>query len=260
MSRAVREINVSKVAKLNAIKSIGFDNLDARQYQKLSDYFKAFHAPSGAVIVESGHEDRTLGVIVEGKAEVFLHENVTEAIASLFPTHTFGEMSLIDGDLRSAYVQAATDVTLLMMSHTDFELLIAEEPTIAMSILLKVSLMMSRRLRRVNKVVFDSLYNENEILRIQNLEINSESFKVKLDGKELNLTKSEFLLLHTLARFPERVFTRSQIIDSVRGTGYPITDRAVDYHVSELRRKLGKENKFIKTVRGVGFQFVEIAE
>jgi two-component system phosphate regulon response regulator PhoB len=53
------------------------------------------------------------------------------------------------------------------------------------------------------------------------------------------------------------VFTRFQIVESVRGEGYPVTDRSVDVHVVGLRKKLGAAGKYIQTVRGVGYRFRE---
>jgi two-component system phosphate regulon response regulator PhoB len=51
------------------------------------------------------------------------------------------------------------------------------------------------------------------------------------------------------------VFTRSQIVDAVRGADYPVTERAVDVQIVGLRRKLGEAGALIETVRGVGYRF-----
>jgi len=78
-----------------------------------------------------------------------------------------------------------------------------------------------------------------------------------IKGKELDLTFTEFNLLLLLARRPGWVFTRSQIVDAVRGEDYHVTDRAVDVHVLGLRKKLGARGKLVETVRGVGYRFRE---
>jgi len=71
------------------------------------------------------------------------------------------------------------------------------------------------------------------------------------------LTKTEFGLLHFLARRPGWVFTRYQIVDAVHDENYQITDRAVDVQIVGLRKKLGQYGNYIETVRGVGYRFKE---
>jgi two-component system phosphate regulon response regulator PhoB len=78
-------------------------------------------------------------------------------------------------------------------------------------------------------------------------------------GNALDLTFTEFQLLCVLARRPGWVFTRSQIVDAVRGSDYPVTDRSVDVQVVGLRKKLGAYGHYIETVRGVGYRFRETA-
>ncbi len=70
----------------------------------------------------------------------------------------------------------------------------------------------------------------------------------------VTLTPSEFQILLLLARRPGWAFTRGQIVDAIRGEGYPITDRAVDVQIVGLRKCLGESGKLIETVRGVGYR------
>ena len=65
-------------------------------------------------------------------------------------------------------------------------------------------------------------------------------------------------MLSILARRPGWVFTRSQIVDMVRGDDYPVTDRSVDVQIVGLRKKLGDCGRYIETVRGVGYRFKDI--
>jgi two-component system phosphate regulon response regulator PhoB len=87
--------------------------------------------------------------------------------------------------------------------------------------------------------------------------INPQRHEVLVHGVPVALTHTEFRLVHYLARRPGWVFTRQQIIDAVRGIGYPITDRAVDVQVAGLRKKLGAAGDYVETVRGVGYRFKE---
>jgi two-component system, OmpR family, alkaline phosphatase synthesis response regulator PhoP len=97
------------------------------------------------------------------------------------------------------------------------------------------------------------------ILRLDRLEINEGKREVLVDGKPVDLTYSEFQILHFLAQRPGWVFTRYQIVDAVKGEAYPVTDRAVDVQIVGLRRKLGSAGKLIETVRSVGYRFADPA-
>jgi two-component system, OmpR family, alkaline phosphatase synthesis response regulator PhoP len=92
-------------------------------------------------------------------------------------------------------------------------------------------------------------------IKIQELVINPGRHEVLVKGKPVELTFTEFKILHTLAKRPGWVFTRYKIVDAVRGDDYPVTDRSVDVQIVSLRKKLGSCGKYIETVRGVGYRF-----
>ena len=87
------------------------------------------------------------------------------------------------------------------------------------------------------------------------LMVDDDSYQAFFDGKPLELTLSEFLLLQTLKKEPKRVFTREQLILRIFNEDYVGNDRIIDAHVKNLRKKL--PGNYIKTVIGVGYQFRE---
>jgi DNA-binding response OmpR family regulator len=93
--------------------------------------------------------------------------------------------------------------------------------------------------------------------RIQrgDLVIDVRKHEATMNGAPLNLTFTEFEVLTLLAGRPGWAFSRSQIVDSVRGYNYSVTDRSVDVQIVGLRRKLGPRGRNIETVRGVGYRF-----
>jgi DNA-binding response OmpR family regulator len=99
--------------------------------------------------------------------------------------------------------------------------------------------------------------DESGVLKVQDLVIHPGRREVLVKGKAVELTFTEFGILNFLARRPGWVFTRSQIVDAVKGDEYFVTDRSVDVQVVGLRKKLGSAAKFIETVRGVGYRFKE---
>ncbi len=94
-------------------------------------------------------------------------------------------------------------------------------------------------------------------VRIHELVINPRRHEVLVADEAIALTLTEFRVLHFLANRPGWVFTRSQIVEAVRGDDYPVTDRSVDVQVVGLRKKLGNAGKYVETVRGVGYKFTE---
>ena len=98
---------------------------------------------------------------------------------------------------------------------------------------------------------------DRAIIKAHEMVINPSRHEVKVKQSVVNLTATEFSILEFLAKRPGWVFTREQIIDSVKGTDYPVTDRSVDVQIVGLRKKLGDSGDLIETVRGVGYRFKE---
>jgi two-component system alkaline phosphatase synthesis response regulator PhoP len=99
--------------------------------------------------------------------------------------------------------------------------------------------------------------SETDIVVTNEITIDPGRYIVRVDGKQVDLTLTEFRILHTLARRPGWVFTRYQLVEAARGEDTEVTDRSVDVHIVSLRRKLGRAGKYVETVRGVGYRFRE---
>ncbi len=102
----------------------------------------------------------------------------------------------------------------------------------------------------------NNLLNE-EILRVDNILIDVYSMQVKVKEKLVNLTPTEFRLLHHLALTPNRAISRSELYEAAMPES-DAYERAVDVHLTNIRRKLDKAGapKLIETVRGVGYRLV----
>ncbi len=99
--------------------------------------------------------------------------------------------------------------------------------------------------------------DDSSTIHVRDLVIHPGRNEVLLKGKPVELTFTEFRILHLLARRPGWVFTRNQIVDAVRGEDYAVTARSVDVHIVGLRKKLGSAKAYIETVRGIGYRFKE---
>ena len=117
-------------------------------------------------------------------------------------------------------------------------------------LLARIRAVLRQRNRRVDT-------NGAAAIKRQGLLIDPGRREVRVGDTVIDLTFTEFGILHFLAKRPGWVFTRNQIIDNVRGDDYPVTDRSVDVQIVSLRKKLGPFSDLIETVRGVGYRFRE---
>jgi DNA-binding response OmpR family regulator len=96
---------------------------------------------------------------------------------------------------------------------------------------------------------------DGTVIRLGALAIDSETYRVTVAGRPLDLTFKEFELLRFLAQHPGRVFTRPSLLREVWGYDFYGGTRTVDVHVRRLRAKLGPEHEhLIETVRSVGYR------
>ena len=117
-----------------------------------------------------------------------------------------------------------------------------------------------RAVLRRTETQADTGKDKGDVLRIADLSIDVPRMRVEVKGKTIELTNTEFQLLLTLAQQPGRLFTRSQLLDAVRGVAFESYERAIDAHVKNIRRKLEpdpREPRYVLTVYGVGYKFAE---
>ena len=99
---------------------------------------------------------------------------------------------------------------------------------------------------------------KSHLIKRDRICIDLRKHEVTVDDAVVNLTYTEFAVISLLAAKPGWAFTRSQIVDRVRGYNYSVTDRSVDVQIVGLRRKLGSCGNLIETVRGVGYRFKDL--
>lgn len=95
---------------------------------------------------------------------------------------------------------------------------------------------------------------EDVKIKLGNLTINREEYKIILGKEEMVLPRKEFELLALLASKPGKVFKREDILDSIWGNDVIVGGRTIDVHIRKLREKIGDDR--FKTVKGVGYKFV----
>src|SRR5437588_3150676 len=99
----------------------------------------------------------------------------------------------------------------------------------------------------------------SDLIRVgTEVELDVPRMEARFGGRRVDLTKSEFQIISAMARQPGRVFTRSQLLDAVRGVAFEAHERANGAHTRDIRKKVGQH--YIETVFGVGYRFAEPAE
>lgn len=103
----------------------------------------------------------------------------------------------------------------------------------------------------------DGPFTGSEILRVTDLVIDAGRRQVTVANKTIDLTPTEFDLLHALAAQPGRVFTRGQLLEVVHGIAVESYNRAIDAHIKNIRRKLEPDPskpRYLMTVHGIGYK------
>ncbi|KGK88809.1 response regulator transcription factor [Clostridium sp. HMP27] len=95
-------------------------------------------------------------------------------------------------------------------------------------------------------------YNNDE------LTVDASTYEVKRDGEIINLTSTELNILVAMIKYPNKVFTREELVCKALGEDFEGFDRVIDSHIKNLRRKIERDTRkpqYIKTVHGVGYKF-----
>ena len=107
----------------------------------------------------------------------------------------------------------------------------------------------------------EGLRQPAEVIRAgDDVELDVPRMEARIGGRRIDLTKTEFQILATMARQPGRVFTRGQLLESVRGVAFESYERAIDAHIKNIRRKIEPDPRaprYLLTVFGVGYRFAE---
>ncbi|NNM50649.1 MAG: response regulator [Pseudomonadales bacterium] len=121
----------------------------------------------------------------------------------------------------------------------------------------RVKAVLRRTQHHLQPVIKADLPHQDEHMVVGPLMLDSAQFRVEVQGQVLDLTPREFQLLKVLMRHPGRVFTRAQLLDLVCHDELDVSDRLVDSHVKNLRKKLSRvwpEAELVQAVYGMGYR------
>ena len=107
-----------------------------------------------------------------------------------------------------------------------------------------------KKISSISKRINNNLSN---FLDLGDIKIDKESYLISINKEDVSLPRKEFELLYLMATKPGKVFSRDEIMAKVWGTQVIVGDRTIDVHIRKLREKIG--DKYIKTIKGVGYKF-----
>lgn len=110
----------------------------------------------------------------------------------------------------------------------------------------------------LRRIEVSDISQEKNYLKLGDLEIDISKHKVCLDDCEIKMTATEFRLLSYLASQSGRVFSREQLLNHAFGNDVVVVDRNIDVHIRAIRKKIGENNNYIETIRGVGYRFKDV--
>ncbi len=215
------------------------DILELVTYNLLREGYRVIGAPSGEKAVELARKEMPNLVVLDLMLPGINGLEVTKILKNKGETRDIPILML------TAKGEEADIVTGLELGADDY----VTKPFSPRVLVARIRAVLRRRL--------DEAADEGDVMTVHNLMIHLGRREVLMDGRPVHLTFTEFGILCHLARRPGWVFTRSQIVDAVRGTDYFVTDRSVDVQIAALRKKLAGSGRFIETVRGVGYRFKE---
>lgn len=133
--------------------------LNEREAEMLSHYLQAYAADPGCVIFGEGDPGHYMCLLVSGRVKTYKESDIEHKaeVASENSGRSIGEMALIDGEPRSATCIASEASVLLLLSQADFQRLCQERPALALKLLLRITKLMSRRLRLTSGRLVDYL-------------------------------------------------------------------------------------------------------
>lgn len=136
-----------------------FKDLEWSQIETLSDYIKIYRAAPGAVLFHEGDRGDFMCVVLEGKLEVHKEDNrhVDKVVSTVLPGRSLGEMTIVDGEPRSATAVVVAESTLAVLTQENFLLIMRDKPALSAKLLLKIAQLLSQRLRLTSGILVDYL-------------------------------------------------------------------------------------------------------
>jgi len=141
-----------------------FANFDWRDIEALSSYVQGYQVAAGTVVFKEGDAGSYMGLLIKGQIEILKDDldGQPRRLGLVSCGKTVGEMSIIDGEPRSATCKTTLGSVLLVLTKDNYDRIIKEKPGLAVNILAKLAKLMSQRLRGVSGKIVEYLGQESD--------------------------------------------------------------------------------------------------
>ncbi len=138
-----------------------FKDLEWAQIKALSEYLQIYRAAPGAVLFREGDKGDFMCVVLEGKLEVHKEDNrrVDKTVTTILPGRSLGEMTIVDGEPRSATAVVVAPSVLAVLTQENFMQIMRDKPALSAQLLFKIAQLISQRLRLTSGILVDYLEN-----------------------------------------------------------------------------------------------------
>ena len=136
-----------------------FKDLEWAQIKALSEYMQIYRAPPKAVLFREGDQGDFMCVLLEGKLDVHKEDNqhVDKTVTTILPGRSLGEMTIVDGEPRSATAVAVVTSVLAVLTQENFMQIMRDKPALSAKLLFKIAQLISQRLRLTSGILVDYL-------------------------------------------------------------------------------------------------------
>ena len=202
--------------------------------------YRSLHAPDG---------ERALALFQEHQPDLVILDWMLPGMDGLAVLRRLRQISPVPVLMLTAREEEADRVLGLEVGADDY----LTKPVSLRELTARVRALL-RRIERVEEILSEDRSGSSRALQYGPLTLDPAGYRAELEGEALELSRTEFDLLHLLLRNPGRAFSRSYLLDAVWGETYLAGDRSVDNAVLRLRRKLGPLGEAVETVWGVGYR------
>jgi len=138
-----------------------FKGLEWAQIEALAGYVQIYRAAPGAVLFREGDRGDFMCIVLEGRLEVHKEDNrhVDKTVTTILPGRSLGEMTIVDGEPRSATAVAVAPSVLAVLTQENFMQIMRDKPALSAKLLLKIAQLISQRLRLTSGILVDYLEN-----------------------------------------------------------------------------------------------------
>lgn len=215
---------------------------------KIIEVVKSFLETKGFTVLTADNGRKAL--------EVFDKENISMVLLDLMLPELTGEevckalrkKSRVPIIMLTAKSDEADMLTGLGIGADDY----ITKPFSLKALYARIEAVMRRAVDDIQPLVAKNSYNDND------LTVDFESHTIMKQSEEVKLTPNEYKILATLIKYPNKVFTRDELIASAFGDEFEGYDRTIDSHVKNLRQKIETDPKnplYVRTIHGVGYKF-----